>query len=184
MNRSEKETLIDWLNPALPFVLSHHIWDYSYSPTIWKPVHLKADLHKSGFQVFPDFKWSDFRSPLYLYIFRVANENTDSNILSLLWMERVNTFGESRTNRPRKIQLGLQMSRQSPRFGTRWVGSNQSTSQKWRSRRSCSQNFGQVDNYFAVDDKTGFQFLILASNLKRDIHANPCWDWWLTNFGE
>ena len=29
--------------------------------TIWNPT-----FKKSGFQMFPDFKWSDFRSPLYL----------------------------------------------------------------------------------------------------------------------
>ena len=33
--------------------------DHSYSLTIQKPDHLK-----SGFQVFPDFKWPDFRSLL------------------------------------------------------------------------------------------------------------------------
>ena len=33
-------------------------------PTIWKWDHLKSDLQKSGFWMFLDFKWLDFRSPL------------------------------------------------------------------------------------------------------------------------
>ena len=30
-----------------------------------KPYHLKTGPKQSGFQNFPDFKWSDFRAPLY-----------------------------------------------------------------------------------------------------------------------
>ena len=40
-------------------------WDYSFShslsPTIWN-----STFKKCRFQMFPEFEWSDFRSPLYL----------------------------------------------------------------------------------------------------------------------
>ena len=49
-------------------------WDNSYShslsPTIWKPDHLKSDLQKVRIANVLDFKWLDFRSPLYSEWFR------------------------------------------------------------------------------------------------------------------
>ena len=37
--------------------------DYSCSLTLWKPT--EPIFKKHGFQIFSDFEWSDYRSPLY-----------------------------------------------------------------------------------------------------------------------
>ena len=46
-------------------------WDYSHSQstTIWKLDHLKPDLLKDKISNVPDFEWSDFRSPLFFFVF-------------------------------------------------------------------------------------------------------------------
>ena len=42
-----------------PMVRFLNGWDHTYSPILCKLAHLKSSL-----QMFPDFEWSDFRSPL------------------------------------------------------------------------------------------------------------------------
>ena len=51
--------------------------------TIWNPT-----FKKSGFHMFPDFKWSDYRSPLYLYLtfLNILHHNT-----GYTWMRLRNT---------------------------------------------------------------------------------------------
>ena len=99
---------------------------------------------------------SKFQMKIYWFSktfhFRMANENPNPNFLPLLRVERVCSVRESRSDRPRKVQLGVPMQDPISRARERRGGSERDRNRLRRSGRSRHQSYRQVDRHLAVDD--------------------------------